>query len=111
MEIIYSVVVGYYIELVLVAMTGSMIYIFKYMRALNRGVKAILRNSIIHVYNTSIERGTMPIYEQDSLENLFLSYKGMGGNGTVDKLMEEMHNMPTQDGPTVPFPKKPNNHK
>lgn len=106
MEMIYGIIVGYYTEIILVTLSGFVVYIFKYMRALNRGVKAILRNNIIHVYNASMERGFMPIYEQDALHNLHESYKAMGGNGTIEQLMKEMSNLPTHDGPTVPVKKE-----
>ena len=97
MEFILDGILHYYLGFALAGLTGFVIYLFKYMRSLQRGVKAILRNNIIHVYNASTERGYMPIYEQDALNALYDSYKGMGGNGTIERLMEELERLPIVD--------------
>ena len=44
------------------------------------------------MYNkyTSKEYGYIPIHERENLEHLLKEYYGLGGNGVIPKLEEEM---------------------
>lgn len=56
-----------------------------------------IRNDIIQMYNkyTSKEYGYIPIHERENLEHLLKEYYGLGGNGVIPKLEEEMKQLPT----------------
>ena len=57
---------------------------------------ALLRNSIIAVYNRSIDKKFIAIYERDNVELMYQSYHNMGGNGTITHLVEVLRLLPTQ---------------
>lgn len=64
--------------------------------AMENGVLALLRNCIISRYNHYMEHGYIPIYGLENVENMYLAYHDLGGNGTVTKLVEELKKLPTE---------------
>jgi len=65
-------------------------------KATECGVQALLRNEIIKTYNHYMEKEYLPIYERDNLNHLYMQYKNLGGNGTIDRLMEELDDLPVK---------------
>lgn len=63
--------------------------------ALEVGIQSLLRDRIIQMYNHYKEKAFCPIYAKENVEKLYSSYHGLGGNGTVKELVEEMMGMPT----------------
>lgn len=61
------------------------------------GVRAMLRIEIIEKYNRYKEKGYFPIYARDNIRDLYKVYKSLGGNGTVDDLMEKLSRMETDE--------------
>lgn len=57
-------------------------------------LRALLRDKIITVYNKYSERGSIPIYELESLDDMFKQYKNLGGNGIITELVERIENLP-----------------
>jgi len=66
--------------------------------ATQSGVQALLRAQIIQVYNKYIERGYLPIYERENIDELCNQYKALGGNGVITGLMEKLYELPTEKG-------------
>ena len=63
--------------------------------ALELGTQALLRAQIIHIYNKYMEKEYLPIYERENIEELYIQYKNLGGNGTITKLFEKLCDLPT----------------
>ena len=58
-------------------------------------MQALLRANIIGLYNKYIERGDIPIYERENVEQLYTQYKNLKGNGVVDGLRDRLRELPT----------------
>ncbi len=69
---------------------------FKRQEAVEHGVQALLRNEIIKEYNYRMEKGYCPIYAKDNIKNMYTQYHGLGQNGVIDKLYEEILDMQTE---------------
>lgn len=65
-------------------------------RALNDGVLALLRNSIIGQYNHYMEQGYIRIYALENALSMYEAYHSLGGNGTVTKLVDALRELPTE---------------
>ena len=63
-------------------------------KAVELGVRAILRTQIITTYNKYMERGSIPIYELDNVNELLKQYKNLGGNGIIIELVEKLMQLP-----------------
>lgn len=73
--------------------------------ALKLGQQALLRDRIIQAYNKYIEQAWVPIYGMESINKLFDAYKGLGGNGTIKDLVEELKDLPKHSPNEQPDPK------
>ena len=65
-------------------------------QAIETGVQALLRNEIIRRYREFETKGEIPILDKENLEEMFVQYKNLGGNGTVKKMMDELLNLDTK---------------
>ena len=68
--------------------------LFKRQKAIENGVKALLRDRIIQSCNNYRDKGYCPLYVRDNINNLFKEYKELGGNGTVEALINETKELP-----------------
>lgn len=64
--------------------------------AIEQGVQALLRNEIIRRYREFESKGEISILDKENLEELFVQYKNLGGNGTVKKMMDELLSLKTK---------------
>ena len=65
-------------------------------KAIEDGIRALLRNDIIKAYNKCQEKGYCPIYEMENIEELYKQYHELDGNGTITELVERIREFPTQ---------------
>lgn len=65
-------------------------------KAVCEGVRAVLSSEIIDKYNRYRERECCPIYAKTNIKNLHKPYKNLGGNGVIDKLVDELLEMSTE---------------
>jgi len=66
--------------------------------AIQNGVQALLRAQIIQVYNKYMDRGYLPIYERENIDELCSQYKALNGNGVITGLIEKLNELPTEKG-------------
>lgn len=100
MEFIWQQILGWFIPFIL----GSMITFLinrvkkdkKKDKAIETGVQALLRNEIIRRYREFESKGEISILDKENLEEMFVQYKNLGGNGTVKKMMDELLNLRTK---------------
>lgn len=94
-----------YVTYVLLAFGGVIVHYIKKSirvaternRILHESVRAMLRNDIITMYSDAQRKGYCPIYVKDNVKTLARPYRDIGGNGVVDKLVDEILAMPTKE--------------
>ena len=91
----WEFIVKYWIEFAMAGMVTVVAALIRRHKATQLGVQALLRANIIGLYNKYIERGAIPIYERENLEQLYIQYKNLKGNGVVDGLRERLADLPT----------------
>lgn len=69
---------------------------FKEQDNVKMGVRALLKNQIIQMYNKYIDLGYIPIYALESVESMYTEYHALGGNGTITELVEKLKDLPTK---------------
>ena len=80
---------------------GGFGYLFGQLRALKRGVQAMLRAQMIAEYNRWTEKGLAPVYAKDNFENLWQQYEKLGKNGVMQDIRAIFLALPTrQEGHT-----------
>ena len=74
------------------------LYVWVQIRAVKKGVQALLRAQMIEMYNKWYERGYAPIYIRDNFENCWSQYHALGANGVMDDIHEKFLKLPTERG-------------
>lgn len=64
--------------------------------AIEQGVQALLRNEIIRRYREFESKGEISILDQENLDEMFIQYQNLGGNGTVKKMMNDLYELKTK---------------
>ena len=62
--------------------------------AIEKGVQTLLRYCIIQMFNHYTAKNHIPIYARQNVENLHTEYKALGGNGTIEGLVERLMLLP-----------------
>lgn len=65
-------------------------------KAVENGVKSLLRTEIIRQYEKYSERGCCPIYAREPLTKVYEAYHALHGNGTGTDLYEKTMQLPTE---------------
>lgn len=68
-------------------------------RALGRGVMSLMRQTLIEHHDRVMAQGFYPNdAERESIHEMFLAYKELGGDGVIDVNHDEIIKLPTQPG-------------
>lgn len=62
--------------------------------ATEKGVRALLRDRIIQLFNSYSAKKCMPIYARENAESLYKEYMALGGNGTIKGLVDNLMRLP-----------------
>ena len=75
---------------------AGVIYVYKKVNSVRKGILEILRGSLISSYNKYMDLGHAPIYAKENFENVWVQYHNLGGNGIFEKMYEDFLNLPTK---------------
>ena len=100
-----DIIVRYWIEFILGIMAAGCVALYRRLeakiykqvndqKALKEGMLALLRSGIINSYDKYIKREWIPIYAMENVLALYEAYHSLGGNGAIDKLIEELKELP-----------------
>ena len=97
---ILQMILSYLIPTILGAILGFIATNFKKNKkkdlAIEQGVQALLRNEIIRRYREFESKGEISILDQENLDEMFVQYQNLGGNGTVKKMMNDLYELKTK---------------
>ena len=63
---------------------------FKREKAMQEGVKCLLRSELIDYHEKYVERGSCPLYVKESTRRIYEAYHELGGNGVITKLYQDL---------------------
>ena len=63
-------------------------------RAIENGVRDILRMEILDNYEQCKQAGVISVSRKDAIDSAYNSYHALGGNGTITRVHEEIMSMP-----------------
>lgn len=66
------------------------------LQAIKLGTQAVLRNSLIELYEIYYHQGFAPIYVKDNYDNLYKQYHALGANGVMDSYYAQFMKLPTE---------------
>ena len=89
-------IIKYWLEVLLTSIMTFFLYIFKQYFGLKNGMKSLLRNEIVRIYEKYIIVGYCPSYMKENLNEIYLSYHKLGGNGMATAMVEEIFKLPNE---------------
>lgn len=94
-------IIKYIIEIILTIMTTILLNLYKKLKKLitvietNRtSIISVIKNIYIEKFYLYKNEGTISLAEKETLNNLYLEYKKLGGNSIIDDLREEIDKLP-----------------
>ena len=64
---------------------------------LKRAMQALLRDSIVNIYNTYAKESSFPLHERENLAHLTCEYYALGGNGVIRDLEARLLALPCSE--------------
>jgi len=95
MEWVMNELGGLVISALFGAVVTALTVFFKRQKAVEEGLKALLKAEIRREYKELETKEYISIADLDNVEGLYEPYHAMGGNGTGTELVERIRNMPT----------------
>ena len=89
-------IIKYWVEIVLTSITTGVVYVFKEYIGLKNGLKALLRNEIVRIYETYSKLGYCPSYMKENANEIYLNYHKLKGNGMATSMINEIYKLPTE---------------
>ena len=74
-------------------------------RALDDGMRALLRDRIISACDRCFEKGYAPVYARENISSMYDAYHSLGGDGIVTDMVRQTMKLPYMNsGETRPNP-------
>ncbi len=89
-------IVKYWLEILFTTITTGVLYMLKEYIGVKSGVKALLRNEIVRIYETYSKLGYCPSYMKENVSSIYSNYHKLGGNGYATNLMNEIYRLPDE---------------
>lgn len=91
-----NIVINYWIEILLTVVTSGIVYVFKQYIGLKGGLKALLRNEIIRIYETYSKLGYCPSYMKENANEIYINYHNLKGNGMATSMINKINELPNE---------------
>nr|DAH52991.1 MAG TPA: hypothetical protein [Caudoviricetes sp.] len=65
----------------------------------DQAIRSLLRTEIISIYHKAEEKGFLPIYNLENIDDMYKAYKTLGGNGAITELYNQVKNYPHNNPP------------
>lgn len=91
-----EIIFKYWLEILLTLTTSFLAYIFKEYSGFKNGLKALLRNEIVRIYETYSKLGYCPSYMKENANEIYLNYHKLKGNGFATALIKEIYALPNE---------------
>lgn len=90
----FEFILNYWLEILFTTVTTGVIYMVKEYVGVKNGVKSLLRNEIVRIYETYSRLGYCPSYMKENVNEIYSNYHRLGGNGYATNLMNEIYRLP-----------------
>lgn len=92
-----NIIINYWLEILLTASTSGVVYVIKQYIGLKNGMKALLRNEIVRIYEVYSLLGYCPSYMKENINEIYQNYHKLKGNGMATSLVEELYKLPSEE--------------
>jgi len=91
-----SIILKYWMELLMTTLVSAIIYVFKQYCSLKSGMRSLLRMEIVRIYETYMNLGYCPSYMKENISELYESYHILKGDGMATSMINEIYKLPVK---------------
>ena len=82
---------------IFISLIGSFsVYIFLQYIGFRNGMRSLLKNEIIRVYEKYISLGYCPSYVKENIKDVYDSYHKLKGNGMCTSMVNDLYKLPNE---------------
>lgn len=89
-------ILKYWIEFLFSSLIAGFIYVFKQYIGLKNGMISLLKSEIVRIYEVYTKSGYCPSYMKENINDMYINYKRLGGNGMVTAMVNELFGLPCE---------------
>lgn len=91
-------IIKYWIEILFTTLTTGIVYVFKQYISIKKGMRSLLKNEIVRIYETYTSLGYCPSYMKENLNDIYNSYHGLRGDGMTTAMFNDVLKLPNRIG-------------
>ena len=103
--------INYWVQALFAALAAGMGALFRWLvkrfrendrrqDAMEKGIQALLRDRLVQAYYHYSERGWITLHGLEAVDKMYAEYHNLGGNGTVTKLRDDLHELEVKERST-----------
>lgn len=96
MEVLFDLALKYWVPVLFGGLTGCVTWMWKQLKAFRKGLRILLRNTIIKNHDDYMERGYIPLYAMENVTSAYEAYHALYEDATMTKFYEELKGLPSQ---------------
>lgn len=89
-------ILKYWLEILFTIISSSVGYMIKGYMSLKNGLKALLKNEIIRIYEKYMELGYCPNYMKDNISEIYKNYQHFEGDRFAKNMVDELYKLPSE---------------
>jgi hypothetical protein len=74
---------------------GVIITTWIQIRAVKKGVQALLRDRLLQAFNHYLARGYITAGERDNIDNMYVQYEALGPNNVISDIYNQVRALPS----------------
>ncbi len=91
-----QIILKYWVEILLTAITSGIIYVFKQYAGLRNGLEALLKNEIVRIYETYSKLGYCPSYMKENANEIYVNYNKLKKNDMATSMINALYKLPNE---------------
>lgn len=92
----FEIILNHWVDIIFTLLTTGTLYILKEYNGLKNGVKALLRNEIVRIYETYSQLGYCPSYMKENVNLIYDNYHKLKGNGMATSMVSKIYMLPNE---------------
>ena len=93
-----NIIIKYWLEIIFAGISSGIVYLIRQYMGLKYGMKSLLRNEIVRIYENYMSLGYCPSYMKENLNEIYHSYHKLGGNGMATAMISDLYKLPNKVG-------------
>lgn len=93
---IIGIIYKYWVEVIISFITSFLLCIIKQYIGIRFGMRALLKNEIIRIYETYVKLGYCPSFIKENIKDIYYSYHKLKGNGMCTSMVNEIYKLPNE---------------